>query len=247
MNYQAFATLYDTLMADAPYGEWIHFLNKQLNVTNLEGQRILDVGCGTGELLVRLKQQGADVTGVDLSAEMLTIAKEKCEQYGFSPLLIQQSMTDLEDLGQFDVVTLFCDSLNYLETEQDVVKTFECINKLLKKGGYLLFDVHSVSKIENGFIGQTFAEDAGEVAYIWTSFEGVAPHSVEHELTFFVQNESHHYEKKFELHKQRTFPVEQYKKWLQKGYDDITVQADFTSFAPTAESERIFFSCRKKD
>jgi SAM-dependent methyltransferase len=248
MNYQAFAALYDTLMADAPYDKWIDYMHRQLHKSNLLGSRVLDVGCGTGELLVRLNDLGAEVVGVDLSAEMLAIAKEKCEKAGFSPLLIQQSMTDLEGLGQFDVVTVFCDSLNYLESEQEVIDTFQCLFEQMKEGAVLLFDVHSVSKIEEGFIGHTFAEDAGEIAYIWTSFEGDHVHSVEHELTFFVQNELDYYERMLELHKQRTYPVDQYKQWLvEAGFCDISIQADFTSEYPTNKSERIFFSARKNN
>ncbi|KHF41927.1 class I SAM-dependent DNA methyltransferase [Halalkalibacter okhensis] len=247
MNYQAFAALYDTLMAEAPYDKWIDYMQRQLNKSNLVGIRVLDVGCGTGELLVRLNAEGAEVVGVDLSAEMLAIAKEKCEKADFSPLLIQQSMTSLEALGEFDVVTVFCDSLNYLESEQDVLDTFQSLYEQLKEDAVLLFDVHSVSKIEEGFIGHTFAEDAGEIAYIWTSFQGEHPNSVEHELTFFVQNEQNYYERMLELHKQRTYPIEQYRQWLAEvGFCDITIQADFTTETPSNNSERIFFCARKK-
>ncbi|MFC0473430.1 class I SAM-dependent DNA methyltransferase [Halalkalibacter kiskunsagensis] len=248
MNYQAFAALYDTLMEDAPYDKWIDYLRLQLNQQQFTNLSILDVGCGTGELLVRLQEEGADTVGVDLSLEMLSVAKEKCEQKGFSPPLFHQSMTDLEGLGTFEVVTIFCDSLNYLETEEEVYRTFESVHRHLQEDGLFLFDVHSLKKIEEGFIGQTFAEDGADLAYIWTSFEGDYPHSVEHELTFFIRDESHgYYERMLELHKQRTFPVKQYTDWLMEaGFSDIVVHSDFTSASPTEQSERIFFTARKK-
>ncbi|WP_332690816.1 class I SAM-dependent DNA methyltransferase [Halalkalibacter lacteus] len=248
MNYQAFAFLYDSLMEDAPYERWIDYLRLQLNQRQFDGLSVLDVGCGTGELLVRLQKEGAETVGVDLSLEMLSVAKEKCEQAGFSPPLFHQSMTDLEGLGSFDVVTIFCDSLNYLETEVEVCRTFEGVHRHLQEGGFFLFDVHSLNKIQEGFIGQTFAEDGEDLAYIWTSFEGVYPHSIEHELTFFVREESSgYYERVLELHKQRTFSIKQYHDWLIKaGFCDISVYADFTVATPTDQSERIFFTARKK-
>ncbi|GAE33339.1 class I SAM-dependent DNA methyltransferase [Halalkalibacter akibai] len=246
MNYQAFANLYDSLMADAPYEKWVDFIAQQVK-QDLSGLSILDVGCGTGDLLLRLNKKGARVTGVDISEDMLAIAKEKCEHAGFSPPLFQQSMTELETIGEFDVITIFCDSLNYLETEKDVGDTFKSIYNLLKQGGLLLFDVHSVSKI-TGFINQTFAEDVGNMAYIWTSFPGEYPNSVEHEVTFFIENEQNGlFERNFELHKQRTFPVEVYLNWLDEAGFEITgTFGDFTLLEPTNESERIFFSVKKK-
>lgn len=249
MNYQAFASLYDSLMADAPYEKWIEFVERRLQLENLKGLSILDIGCGTGELLVLLQQSGAKVAGVDLSAEMLSLAKEKCERAGFSPPLFQQSMTNLEGLEEQDVVTIFCDSLNYLETEEDIQSTFKSVHQQLKAEGILLFDVHSISKVNKGFINQTFADDVENMAYIWTSFQGEYPNSVEHELTFFIKHEETGlFERSFELHKQRTFSIDQYKGWLREaGFDKVSIYADFTNEGPSEESERIFFFAKKKN
>ncbi|WP_100372220.1 class I SAM-dependent DNA methyltransferase [Bacillus sp. FJAT-45037] len=247
MSYQAFATLYDRLMADAPYDEWVTVLKRALAVDSLQGVSLLDVGCGTGELLVRLANQGADVTGVDLSNEMLVVAREKCMAAGVSPLLLHQDMRDLEVLGEFDAVTVFCDSLNYLETEKSVLAAFASLHKQLTQNGLLLFDVHSTTKMEQGFIGQTFADADEEISYIWHSFEGEHLYSVEHELTFFVRSEEGTYHRYDELHKQRTFSVEQYVTWLEEaGFSLEGVTADFGEEHPTDESERIFIVARKK-
>src|SRR5699024_6014670 len=146
---------------------------------------------------------------VDLSAEMLAIAREKFSEIGFDPLLIEQSMTSIEGLPSFDLITIFCDSLNYLETPTEVKETFKCMYNHLQDDGMLLFDVHSVSKIEEGFIDQTFAEDGEEIAYIWTAFAGEHEASVEHELSFFIQTEDGYYIKREELHKQRTYSIDE--------------------------------------
>lgn len=246
MNYQEFALIYDTLMKDAPYDNWVRYVKKCARRKQLDGLSILDVGCGTGELLVRFHQEGASVAGVDLSANMLAIAREKCMRHRFEPLLIEQSMTKLEEIGSFDIITIFCDSLNYLETEDDVKTTFQRTYRLLKNGGLLLFDVHSVYKVERGFIGHTFAEDLGNVAYIWTAYPGSDEASVEHELAFFVREKDGRFRKFAELHKQKTYPIERYKAWLiDAGFDVVSITADFTDQAPQPKSERIFF-CAKK-
>ncbi len=246
MNYQVFATLYDSLMEEAPYDRWVDYIKRCADVDSLEGMQLLDVGCGTGELLVRLHEEGAQVAGVDLSPDMLAVAREKCGKHHFEPLLIEQSMTELNGLETFDLITLFCDSLNYLENASDVMATFERMNDHLKDGGLLLFDVHSFFKIEKLFIGQTFAEEGDDISYIWTSFSGTEEGSVEHELAFFVREDDGRYIKFEELHKQRTFRIEQYERWLeQAGFEVVSITADFTDEYPHSESERIFFCARK--
>jgi SAM-dependent methyltransferase len=247
MNYQAFATLYDHLMADAPYDEWVAFTKRSLGVDSLQGLSVLDVGCGTGELLIRLLQEGADVTGVDLSSEMLVVARDKCAAIKKQPLLLHQDMRNLEELGQFDIVTIYCDSLNYLETPEDVMTTFASVYNQLPEGGLLLFDVHSTTKVEEGFIGQTFADADDEVSYIWHSFAGEHEASVEHELTFFVQEANGSYNRYDELHNQRTYSISDYTAWLEgAGFTVEGISSDFNENPPTDESERIFFVARKK-
>ena len=60
---------------------------------------ILDLGCGTGSILLPLAQEGFDVIGVDLSPEMLTEADHKAMEAGVSVRLACQDMTEL-DLGR---------------------------------------------------------------------------------------------------------------------------------------------------
>lgn len=241
MSYNRFASVYDSLMQDAPYDEWTAMLC-------LEAQpgRLIDIGCGTGELAVRFVQAGFDVTGIDLSDEMLAIAREKADEKKLSIPLYQQDMRELEGVGLFQTAVIFCDSLNYLESEVDVKKTFQSVYNHLEKGGLFLFDVHSTHKINHVFQSQTFADAREDTSFIWNSFPGENENSVEHELTFFVRTENGLYERFDELHYQRTFPPHLYKEWLNEaGFTIEAVTADFTNNAPTNESERIFFKAKK--
>ncbi len=60
------------------------------------GQPALDVGCGTGRLLLDYLADGLDVEGVDLSPEMLAICREKAEKAGLNPTLYQQPIERLK-------------------------------------------------------------------------------------------------------------------------------------------------------
>ncbi len=157
-------------------------------------------------------------------------------------------MSNLTSLGEFDLITIFCDSLNYLENEQSVLDTFKSVYTHLKTNGLFMFDVHSLYKMTQIFMNQTFTLTDEAVSYIWECFPGEVPNSVEHELTFFVlDNEKNLYSRVEELHKQRTYPILMLEDWLNEaGFEVLTISADFKEAAPTDQSERIFFTCRKK-
>lgn len=247
MTYERFAYVYDELMKDAPYEKWLMILTAKLEQYGIGGRKVLDLACGTGEMTVELAQHGFEVTGVDLSDEMLLVANEKAVKLGLSIPLFQQNMAELEGLGQFDCVTIFCDSLNYLRDEEDIVKTFSRVHEHLKDGGLFMFDIHSLYKMEEIFSDHTFAVNGEEVSYIWDCFPGEEPYSVEHDLSFFVRDdESGLYDRFDELHYQRTYPVEQYKKWLkQAGFTVSEILADLEEAPLVTETERILFVASK--
>jgi cyclopropane fatty-acyl-phospholipid synthase-like methyltransferase len=247
MSYEQFAYLYDELMKDAPYDEWVQFVKEKCVKYGVAGTRLLDLACGTGELSVRLAQDGFQVTGVDLSEDMLTVAQAKAEDAGVRIPFYQQNMADLEGQAEFDIIGIFCDSLNYLQTEEEVSSTFLNVFQHLSNDGIFIFDIHSIYKISHLFNNQTYASTEDHVSYIWNSFPGESPNSVEHELSFFVLDErTGKYDRFDELHFQRTYPVQQYLNWLiAAGFEILKVCADFENSEPRSESERIFFVARK--
>lgn len=246
MSYEGFAYLYDELMKDVPYEKWIGFIERYRELYPSSGRKILDLACGTGEISIRLAKLGYQVTGVDLSADMLTVAQRKAELEQVKVELIEQNMAELELVDEYDLVGIFCDSLNYLQTEDEVNSTFQQISRYMKKGGLLLFDIHSLFKINEIFMDQTFTYDEDGICYIWNCFEGEFPNTVDHELTFFVEDSSGKYDRVDENHTQRTFPVHFYTRWLEDaGFELLETVGDFEG--PVHEqTERIFFVSRKK-
>lgn len=248
MTYERFASLYDHLMEDVPYEKWVKILNEYRNKYQIQGKKLLDLACGTGELSYRFANEGFQVTGVDLSENMLAIAREKLEAKGLNIPLFQQNMAELDNFEKFDFITIFCDSLNYLASEDEVISTFEGVAKNLNDNGLFLFDVHSEYKMENIFADNTFTHIDEDIVYIWNCFPGDFPLSVEHELTFFIKNPgSVNYERIEEFHFQRTFPVNKYKSWLtQAGFETLHLLGDLENQAPNEFSERILFIAKKK-
>src|SRR5699024_1819314 len=86
----------------------------------LETKNIVDLGCGTGEIAIRLANSGFHITGVDVSSDMLTVAQSKAMQQGVHIPWIHQDMTNLEGFSNTDLFISYCDVMNYITNIDDV-------------------------------------------------------------------------------------------------------------------------------
>lgn len=245
MRYEQFALLYDELMNDIPYEKWIQYIEAKKKEASISGNTLLDVGCGTGNIALPLVKKGYNVTGVDLSEEMLTIAQHKLA--AFSVPLFMQDMRELELPEQYDMITIFCDSLNYVTDEEGVKQTFKRIHHHLKDEGLFLFDVHSLYKIHNVFENETFTINEEQIALIWNCFPGEMEDAIEHELTFFVKElDDESFVRFEEFHVQRAYEAARLKSWLEEAGFSIMSITDLEMNPVTEQTERIFFAARKK-
>jgi SAM-dependent methyltransferase len=105
------------------------------------GGPVLDLACGTGRLSVPLARGGHDVVGLDISAAMLTAAREKAECAGVEIELIEGDMRSFELGREFALVIVSCNSLSHLVTNEELVAALSCLSRHLAFGGLLAFDV----------------------------------------------------------------------------------------------------------
>lgn len=244
MSYQTFAQVYDAIMDDSLYERWGHFVDQQLQN---HGQKLLELACGTGALAVTLKKRGYDVTGLDLSPNMLSLANERALSAKVHLPLIEGDMLDLSEVGEFEVVTCFSDSICYMPDEKAVSTVFKEVANVLSSAGTFLFDVHSTYQVDEIFPGYMYNEQSEDISFLWQSYIGEVKHSIEHDLTFFVYDkEIDLYERFDETHKERTYPLETYYDMLeQAGFSSVKVYSDFGDSEVEKKSVRWFFSCTK--
>lgn len=239
--YEKFASVYDELMADIPYENYLTWILHEAGP--LQEKTIVDLGCGTGTLSIPLAHMGADVHGIDLSQMMIEQAKAKAQEEQAAVHFSQGSMADFTAARPADVVVIAVDSLNYLVDEEEVVKTLRAAFHALQPGGHLFFDVHSTKKIEAYLDGPFIYEDE-DVAYLWSTEPGEEDHSVYHDITFFVRAEDGRYERFEEHHYQRTFEIEMYKQWIHElGFSNCLV--DDSIFGGDHKGLRYFFHATK--
>ncbi|MBR8659338.1 class I SAM-dependent methyltransferase [Brevibacillus sp. NL20B1] len=246
MAYAHLASVYDKLMADSPYDQWLDWLERVWEKRE-KPRQVIDLGCGTGSIAIPLAKRGYRVTGVDLSAEMLAVAYDKMRREQVQITWVEQDMREL-DLPAADAVISLCDSLSYLTEEEDVKQTFERVYQHLNPGGTFLFDVHSPYKMLHVFGNQTFTLVDDEVSYIWQCFCDPIRLEVEHQLTFFLRQPDGLYQRVEEEHWQRAYQPVQLLRWLaDAGFVDVEITADFTGLPPHETSERLFFAARRPE
>ena len=134
---------YSARMAELLPGVLEHF--------HVQPHTLLDLACGEGTFAVAMAKLGLLVTGVDLSPQMLGLAREKAERENVSVELCLQDMRSLEFEDRFDMVTCWFDSLNYVLELEDMEKTFAGVSRALKKGGLFVFDVNTIYGLAVGW------------------------------------------------------------------------------------------------
>lgn len=137
--YKRFSYYYDEVVERLDYRKWLNFVIPYLHYND----KVLDLACGTGTLCMMLKLKEFNVSGLDLSEEIIEIAKEKAK---INHLQIPYHIGDMTNfnLGEkFNMITCFFDSINFLKTKEDVKKLFECVYNHLEDNGYFICDIFS--------------------------------------------------------------------------------------------------------
>jgi SAM-dependent methyltransferase len=136
--YDPIAHVYDawsrTVVEDVPF-----YVEESVR----SGGPVLELGVGTGRIAIAVASAGIAVVGVDLSARMLGIARERAELAGVSSL-IDLRRGDLRDPpveGPFPLVSIPFRSLLHMETDRDRRDALRAARRLLADGGLLVFDV----------------------------------------------------------------------------------------------------------
>jgi ubiquinone/menaquinone biosynthesis C-methylase UbiE len=134
--------LYDLVHEKAPDGEQIAFYERQIE---RYGQPVLELACGTGNYLVTLSQHNVDISGLDLSDEMLGGAQRRADEQEVETNLFNGDMRNFSLDERFSLIFIAGNSLQHLNTHEDVGMCFASVRRHLRPGGRFIVEVFNPS------------------------------------------------------------------------------------------------------
>ncbi|TKX65879.1 bifunctional 2-polyprenyl-6-hydroxyphenol methylase/3-demethylubiquinol 3-O-methyltransferase UbiG [Halorubrum sp. SP9] len=157
--------LYDAIQSEWNYDRDGDFVRDALDARGTDPERLLEVGCGTGEHTRRFAARGIDVTAVDVHEGMLDVAREKCGDASVEFRRTGLPDLDMDDAAPFDVAVAVRGVVNHL-APGDLDPALAALRDRLRPGGVLVFD-NSPLPAEGNRPGLDVGRDAeGEIRYV---------------------------------------------------------------------------------
>lgn len=242
--YGALASSYDRLTSDVDYQTFIDFAHGILEKEGIKPRTVADLACGTGSTTQLLARMGYQVTAVDLSEDMLTVAMGKCMGLEHLPVFIHQALQDLRLPRGVDLAVCFLDSLDYILDPKDCAAAIRRVYKALNPGGVFIFDVNTPEKLR-AMDGQVFLDEDDDVYCVWRGeFDGKT-NICSYGMDLF-QREGEIWHRSFEEHEEYAYSIEQLTGFLKDaGFTNIRVYGDRVFEGPRTGEQRVWFKARK--
>ena len=249
------------------------YLREVLERHPVAGRRALDLACGTGTLAIILADDTWQVLGLDNSAPMLAIARERAADAGYDIGFVEGDMRKLkienEELkndyhtvssssrytgdhsqfsilnSQFDLVTCTYDSLNYLLAEADLARCFAGAAAALRPGGVFFADMNTRHFLEYDWGVCDVLERPGFVQVAQSHFDPASACSTM-ALTGFAGDDERGYQRFDETHIERAYAPEVVAGLLEAAGLRVEASYDCFTFQPAHDrSQRIAWVARK--
>lgn len=246
MSYEYLANCYDAFTTDVDYDRWADYLERHFQAAKRPVKTVLDLACGTGSLTCLLGERGYDMTGVDLSQEMLAQAVEKARALENPPLFLHQSMDRLDLYDTVDACVCCLDSVNYVTRPAVLRRAFQRVHLFLSPGGVFLFDINTPEKLQ-GLDGQMFMDEEEDAACIWRADYSPRRRICTYGMDIFTRQEGDLWRREEEVHEEYAYTPQELVQYLtEAGFVDIKQFGNLVMRSPKEGEDRIFFRGRKE-
>ena len=237
--YANLAKWFEYLNDDCGYENWSQYLLSKLRVYPLTNG--LDVGCGGGWFTRAFQRTGYQMTGLDVSAEMLDFAQAQAVKEGVRSEYLLGDITKFRTPKKFTFITAINDCINYIPKAK-LPAAFKNMKNALQKGGVLLFDVSSPRKFREKIANTVSVDDRDDVTYF--SFNRAETDGATMEVTLFVKRPDGVYERLDETHRQYLHGEEEVRAVLEEsGFTVLEVTGHLGEDKET--SDRLVFLAQK--
>ena len=216
--------------------QYLSLIDQLLDDYNVNQAKILDVACGTGILAISLASRGNIVHGIDISSDMVALAKSKTVNMPNVSFEVQD-MTRFVVRDEFDLITCTFDSLNYLLNIDSVEAMFIRVAPSLKKSGLFIFDSNTSQHYINLGNGSQKKELGGQSFIQKWSYD---PIEKEATITFEFADGSK------EIHRQRPYDLSEFSPvFTESGLHAVETWSWFDRSPYDAQSVRLFCIAKK--
>ena len=242
--YNALAASYDRLTNDVDYAAIVTFYRTLLQRESLQPRTAADLACGTGSVALLLAQEGLQVTGVDMSEEMLCMAMQKAQALETPPTFVCQRLEKLHLPRGVDLAVCALDGLDYILDPADCKQAIAKVYKALNPGGCFIFDVNTPEKLR-AMDDEIFLDEDDDVYCVWRGEFDEQTNICTYWMDLF-QRAGNTWQRSYEEHREYAYSCEQITEYLKAaGFTAIEVFADRQLCAPRQGEQRIYFKARK--
>ncbi len=246
MSYDNFSRFYDRLTDNVEYEKRADYFCRLLSLCGVNSGILLDLGCGTGSMSVKMAERGFDVIGIDSSIGMLNAAQQKMFESGKNLLLLNQSMQDIDLYGTVDCAICVLDGINHLNSADEVRQTFKKVSLFMNKGGAFAFDVNTIYKHKNVLADNAFIYEFDDLFCSWQNNYNSRDNSVDISLDFFEEEDGVYY-RSGESFTEQAYELSDISTWLEDaGFEVVGIFDDLTTDNVKPDSQRAVFLTKKK-
>lgn len=244
--YANFSQMYDALMGDVDYEARTEYLCGLFERFDRGPTLLLDLACGTGGFSNAFAEKGVSVIGVDISPEMLDIARKNSLERGNDILFLCQDAAELDLYGTVDGAVCCMDSLNHITDYDTLCRAIDRVSLFLEKDRLFIFDVNTLYKHREILGDNVFVIDEEDVYCVWSNEYDEQTRITDITLDFFVPDENGLYERTSEYISERAYTHEELEAAIKAaGLELLAVYGEQTHNAPKACSQRNIYITKK--
>lgn len=244
--YKKIAKFYDRLgWSKFPLNLWdqmkIYFNKENFNPTSH-----LDIACGTGALSIKAASEGISSEGLDISIDMINIAKENAKSKNLEINFYHADMRNLNLSKKYDLVTCTYDAINHLLTIDEWKKTFFNVKGHLKDNGIFIFDCNTQKALRERWNSIHINKDIEGNYLIQKAIHNEDKGMSTASFTVFIKEENGLYDSFEDTFTEIAFPSSQIMSILREvGFNNITItDINFNRLDNPDEEYRNVYVCR---
>lgn len=248
-GYSALAAVYDRLNKTVDYSAFADHIERCFErYLPTRPELVLDLGCGTGAVTVELAKRGYDMTGLDLSPDMLSKAYERAAEEEVPGILfLEGDMCDFELYGTVGAVVCCLDGINHLLDPEDVKRCFALVHNYLEPDGLFVFDVNTPYKFKYIYGDNDYVLEEDGAVCAWRNRISEDGMQCDFHLTVFERGRTGLYRRRDGVQSERCYTDVMLRDMLEgAGFELLGIFAELSFDEPLENTERWHVVARAK-